>query len=59
MPDGFRQVIEMIPLSQASGMIRSISMGEAPALIGFAVLAGWLVILGAISVVFIYRKKNL
>ena len=40
-------------------MIRSIIQGEAPELIGFAVLAGWLVILGTISVVFIYRKKNL
>ena len=59
IPDGFRQVIEIIPLSQASGMIRSIAMGEAPELTGFAVLIGWLVILGSISVVFIYRKKNL
>ena len=59
IPDGFRQIIEMIPLSQASGMIRSIAQGEAPELIGFAVLAGWLVILGSISVLFIYRKKNL
>ena len=40
-------------------MIRSIAMGEAPELTGFAVLIGWLVILGSISVVFIYRKKNL
>ena len=59
IPDGFRQIIEVIPLSQASGMIRSIAQGEAPELIGFAVLAGWLVILGSISVLFIYRKKNL
>ena len=59
IPDGFRQVIEIIPLSQASGMIRSIAQGEAPELIGFAVLAGWLLVLGSISVVFIYRKKNL
>jgi ABC-type polysaccharide/polyol phosphate export permease len=59
IPDGFRQVIEIIPLSQASGMIRSIAQGETPELIGFAVLAGWLAVLGSISVVFIYRKKNL
>ena len=59
MPDGFRQIIDIIPLSQASGMIRAIANGESPGAFGFAVLIAWLVILGTISVFFIYRKKNL
>ena len=59
MPSGFRQVISLLPLSQASGMIRAISNGEAPGWFGFAVLLAYLIVFGAISVVFIYRKKNL
>ena len=59
MPDGFRQVIEIIPLSQASGMIRAIANGGSPGTFGFVVLTAWLVILSAISVFFIYRRKNL
>ena len=59
MPDGFRQIIEILPLSQTSGMIRSIANGEAPGAYGFIVLLAYLVILGSISVYFIYKKKNL
>ena len=59
MPDGFRQLIEIMPLSQASGMIRSISCGHTPDLTGIVILLAYLVILGGISVFFIYRKKNL
>ena len=59
MPDGFRQLIEVLPLSQASGMIRSIANGEPPEALGFAILFAWLAVLGGISVYFIYRKKNL
>ena len=59
MPDGFRQIIEILPLSQASGMIRSVANGEAPGVIGFIILFAWLIVLGSISVLFIYRKKNL
>jgi ABC-type polysaccharide/polyol phosphate export permease len=59
MPDGFRQIIEILPLSQTSGMIRSIANGEAPGAYGFIVLLAYLVILDSISVYFIYKKKNL
>ena len=59
MPSGFRQVISLLPLSQASGMIRAISNGEAPGWFGFAVLLVYLIVFGAISVAFIYRTKNL
>ena len=59
MPAGFRQVISLLPLSQASAMIRAIAGGEAPGWFGFAVLLAYLIVFGAISVAFIYRKKNL
>ena len=59
MPLGFRQAVGVLPLSQAAGMIRAIANGEAPGWIGFAVLGAYLVVFGLISVVFIYRKKNL
>jgi len=59
MPAGFRQVISFLPLSQTSAMIRNIANGLDPGWFGFAVLAGYLVVFGSISVIFIYRKKNL
>ena len=59
MPAGFRQVISLLPLSQASAMIRAISGGERSGTFGFVVLLVYLIVFGAISVVFIYRKKNL
>lgn len=59
MPAGFRQVIALLPLSQASSMVRSISNGEQPGMFGFLVLLAYLVLFGFISVLFIYRKKNL
>ncbi len=59
MPSGFRHVISLLPLSQTSAMIRAIANREPPGLFGFAVLAAYLVVFGIISVVFIYRKKNL
>ena len=59
MPAGFRQVISFMPLSQTSAMIRNIANGQDPGWFGFAVLAGYLVVFGSISVIFIYRKKNL
>ena len=59
MPQGFRQVISLLPLSQASAMIRTVANGGHPAVFGFAVLAAYLVVFGGISVGFIYRKKNL
>ena len=59
MPSGFRQVISLLPLSQASSMIRAIANAEEPGLFGFAVLAAYLVVFGGLAVWFIYRKKNL
>lgn len=59
MPAGFRQVISLLPLSQTSAMIRAIANAERPGIFGFVVLAAYLVVFGIISVVFIYKKKNL
>jgi ABC-type polysaccharide/polyol phosphate export permease len=59
MPNGFRQIISLLPLSQASAMIRAIANAEPVGFFGFAVLAAYLIIFGMISVWFIYRKKNL
>lgn len=59
MPVGFRQIISLLPLSQTCAMVRSISNGEAPGIFGFFVLITYLLVFGFISVLFIYRKKNL
>ena len=59
MPMGFRQVIGELPLSQASDMIRRISAGGQPGILGFVVLLIYLVVFAGLSVAFIYRKKNL
>ena len=59
MPMGFRQVIGALPLSQASDMIRRISAGGQPGILGFVVLLIYLVVFAGLSVAFIYRKKNL
>ena len=59
MPMGFRQVIGALPLSQASDMIRRISAGGQPGILGFVVILIYLVVFAGLSVAFIYRKKNL
>lgn len=59
MPGGFRQVISVLPLSQTSSMVRSIANGEQPGALGFVILFLYLIVFGMISVLFIYRKKNL
>ena len=59
MPNGFRQVISLLPLSQTSAMIRSIANGEPPRAFGFILLFVYLAVFTLISTVFIYKKKNL
>ena len=59
MPAGFRQAVAILPLSQTSSMIRAIANGQPPDVIGFVILVAYLVVFGLISMVFIYRKKNL
>ena len=70
MPGGFRQFINALPLSQASGMIRAISAngslggflttGDYPyGWAGFLILGAYLVVFSVLSFIFIYKKKNL
>ena len=59
MPGGFREIISLLPLSQACSMIRAIAGGGSPELKGFVILFVYLIIFGLISVMFIYKKKNL
>lgn len=57
LPNGFRQVVALLPLSQASGMIRNISHGEPAGIFGMVVLLAYLLVFSVISVVMIYKKN--
>ena len=59
MPGGFRQVIALLPLSQTSTMLRAIAWGEPVNPVGAAILLMYLAVFASVSVLFIYRKKNL
>ena len=59
MPEGIRQVIGALPLSQTSAMIRSIAKGEAINPIGILILAIYLAVFLTLSFWFIYKRKNL
>ncbi len=59
MPAGFRQVVSVLPLSQASGMLRAIAHGEQPWMGGLAILLIYLIVFSLISVWYIYKKKNI
>lgn len=59
LPEGFRQFVSLLPLSQASSMIRAIAGGESAGVFGFIVLFMYLLVFGLLSIGFIYKKKNL
>ena len=59
MPNGFRQFVGALPLSQSSGMLRNLSHGENPGHSGVIILLVYLAIFSVISFLFIYRKKNM
>ncbi len=59
MPVGFRQAVAVLPLSQASDMIRNVANGQAPGTVGFVILGSYLLFFGLVAMLFIYRKKNL
>lgn len=59
MPHGLREIIRFLPLSQTSGMLRSIANREPFSYTGILLLAGYLAVLGAIAFCFLYKKKNL
>lgn len=59
MPHGIREFVWVLPLSQASGMIRGIANGETVGWIGIVILLAYIVVFGGIAMLFIYKKKNL
>ncbi len=59
MPSGIRQVVAALPLSQTSQMVRSIAGGQGFQITGVIILLIYLMIFSMISVIFIYKKKNL
>ncbi|MCC8067858.1 MAG: ABC transporter permease [Clostridiales bacterium] len=59
MPDGLRQVVGLLPLSQTSGMLRSIAGGEAWSYTGILILLAYLAVLDIAAAWFLYKKKNL
>mgnify|MGYP000230663670 CR=1 FL=1 len=59
MPEGIRQVIGALPLSQTSAMIRSIAKRQAINPVGILILAIYLVVFLFLSFWFIYKRKNL
>lgn len=59
MPQGFRQLISILPLSQSSAMLRAVSHGEKTGAFGFVILFVYLMVFGALSIGFIYKKRNL
>lgn len=59
MPSGLREFISVLPLSQASGMIRGIASQTEVSLYGIVVLLIYLAVLSGIAAWFVYKKKTL
>lgn len=59
MPHGLREFVGALPLSQTSGMIRTISSGGAADMNGILILVIYLAVFTGIAFWFIYKKKNL
>lgn len=59
MPHGLREFVGALPLSQTSGMIRTIASGGAVDIKGILILAVYLTVFTGIAFWFIYKKKNL
>ena len=59
MPDGIRQLVEFLPLSQTSAALRSIANHETFSYTSIGILALYLVCFAAAASWFLYKKKNL
>ena len=59
MPHGIREVIGLLPLSQSSGMLRSIAAGGPWNAAGILILLAYLALLMGISFWFIYKKQTI
>lgn len=58
VPRMIQRLIEILPLTHASGQLRSISYGEPVSLFSVAVLFVYAVVFIALSILFIQRRKN-
>lgn len=59
MPTGLREVVSALPLSQTSGMLRSIASGESWNAYGIVILLVYLTVFTGISLWFVYKKQNM
>jgi ABC-type polysaccharide/polyol phosphate export permease len=59
MPSGLREVVSALPLSQTSGLLRSIASGESWSWLGILILLVYLVIFTVISLGFVYKKQTI
>lgn len=59
MPEQIRTVVQFLPLSQASSMLREISGGGSLSWLGLGILLGYLALLGLIALICLEKKKNL
>ena len=59
VPHGIREVIGLLPLSQSSGMLRSIASGGPWNAAGILILLAYLALLMGISFWFIYKKQTI
>ncbi|MGN1014637.1 MAG: ABC transporter permease [Butyricicoccus sp.] len=59
MPAGVHRFVNILPLSQTSGMLRSIAGGGSADPLGIGILLLYLIVFAAAAFVFIYKKKNL
>lgn len=59
MPPAFRGVVGALPLSQTSLMLRELSVGDVPQVSGVLLLVAYICVFTGISIMFIYKKKNM
>lgn len=59
MPQGIRQIVGALPLSQTSAMLRAIAAGQGSDSKGILILLAYMAGFGALAFWFLYRKKNL
>lgn len=59
MPHGIRELVWVLPLSQASAMIRTVANHESIGYEGIVILFIYLIIFSGIAMIFIYKKKNI
>lgn len=59
MPHGLREFVRFLPLSLTSALVRGIANGQRFFLFDIICLLIYLIILGVIAMIYIYKKKNI